>query len=59
MPRGNVETVRRTVEALRLDPDIEWEHALGSGAPEEGVYRGRDEVRSRESRESQDGVMRP
>jgi ketosteroid isomerase-like protein len=28
-----------------LDPDVEWEHALGSGAPEEGVYRGREEVR--------------
>jgi uncharacterized protein len=28
-----------------LDPDIEWAHALGSGAPEEGLYRGRDQVR--------------
>jgi len=28
-----------------LDPDIEWEHYLGSGAPEEGIYRGREEVR--------------
>jgi ketosteroid isomerase-like protein len=28
-----------------LDPDIVWEHQLGSGAPEEGVYYGRDELR--------------
>jgi ketosteroid isomerase-like protein len=29
-----------------LDPDVEWEHQPGTGAPEEGVYRGRDEVKS-------------
>jgi ketosteroid isomerase-like protein len=29
-----------------LDPDVEWEHQPGTGAPEEGVYRGREEVRS-------------
>jgi ketosteroid isomerase-like protein len=29
-----------------VDPDIEWEHYLGSGAPEEGIYRGRDELRA-------------
>jgi ketosteroid isomerase-like protein len=28
-----------------LDPDIEWEHQIGTGAPEEGTYRGREEVR--------------
>jgi ketosteroid isomerase-like protein len=28
-----------------LDPDIVWEHQLGSGAPDEGVYYGRDELR--------------
>jgi ketosteroid isomerase-like protein len=27
-----------------LDPDVQWQHSLGSGAPEEGVYHGRDEV---------------
>ncbi len=27
-----------------LDPDVQWEHGLGSGAPEEGVYHGLDEV---------------
>ena len=30
-------------EAL-LDPEIVWEHNLGEGTPEEGVYRGRGEV---------------
>jgi ketosteroid isomerase-like protein len=29
-----------------LDPDVEWEHQPGTGAPEEGVYRGREQVRS-------------
>jgi ketosteroid isomerase-like protein len=29
-----------------LDPDIEWVHQPGTGAPEEGVYQGRDKVRS-------------
>jgi ketosteroid isomerase-like protein len=33
-----------------LDPEVEWEHQPGTGAPEEGVYRGRDEVRSLLSR---------
>jgi ketosteroid isomerase-like protein len=27
-----------------LDPAVEWEHSPASGAPEEGTYRGRDEV---------------
>jgi ketosteroid isomerase-like protein len=29
-----------------LDPDVEWNHQPGTGAPEEGIYRGREEVRS-------------
>lgn len=29
-----------------LDPDIEWVHQPGTGAPEEGVYNGREKVRS-------------
>jgi ketosteroid isomerase-like protein len=29
-----------------LDPDVEWEHQPGTGAPEEGVYQGREKVRS-------------
>jgi ketosteroid isomerase-like protein len=29
-----------------MDPEIEWDHQPGTGAPEEGVYRGREEVRS-------------
>jgi ketosteroid isomerase-like protein len=29
-----------------MDPDVEWEHQPGTGAPEEGLYRGRDRVRS-------------
>jgi len=27
-----------------LDPDVVWEHNLGAGTPEEGVYRGRESV---------------
>lgn len=27
-----------------LDPDVVWEHNIGVGSPEEGVYRGRDSV---------------
>jgi ketosteroid isomerase-like protein len=29
-----------------LDPDVEWDHQPGTGAPEEGVYHGREKVRS-------------
>ena len=29
-----------------MTPDVEWEHQPGTGAPEEGLYRGRDQVRS-------------
>jgi ketosteroid isomerase-like protein len=29
-----------------LDPDVEWDHQSGMGAPEEGVYRGREQVRA-------------
>ena len=30
--------------AARMHPDIVWEHNIGGGTPEEGVYRGRDSV---------------
>jgi ketosteroid isomerase-like protein len=30
--------------AATLHPDIVWEHNLGGGSPEEGVYRGRTAV---------------
>jgi ketosteroid isomerase-like protein len=30
--------------AERLHPDAVWEHNLGMGSPEEGVYRGRDAI---------------
>jgi ketosteroid isomerase-like protein len=30
--------------AGRLHPDIVWEHNIGTGSPEEGVYRGRESV---------------
>ena len=33
----------RSAAAL-LHPDVVWEHNLGTGSPEEGVYRGRDTV---------------
>ena len=29
----------------RMHPDAVWEHNPGSGSPEEGVYRGRDQIR--------------
>ena len=36
---GDIETVRH-----RLHQDVVWEHNVGGGSPEEGVYRGRGEV---------------
>jgi ketosteroid isomerase-like protein len=30
--------------AERLHPDVVWEHNIGVGSPDEGVYRGRDSV---------------
>ena len=30
--------------SVLLHPDVVWEHNLGVGSPEEGVYRGREEV---------------
>jgi ketosteroid isomerase-like protein len=36
---GDVQTVRE-----RLHEDVVWEHNIGGGSPEEGVYRGRDSV---------------
>jgi uncharacterized protein len=29
-----------------LDPDVVWEHQPGTGAPEEGTYEGREQVRT-------------
>jgi hypothetical protein len=28
-----------------MTPDAAWEHNIGSGSPEEGVYEGRDQIR--------------
>jgi ketosteroid isomerase-like protein len=28
----------------RMHPDVVWEHNIGAGTPEEGVYRGREKV---------------
>ena len=39
MHRGDVRMV-----SDRLHPDVVWEHNLGVGSPEEGVYRGRESV---------------
>jgi len=39
MNAGDAETVARS-----LDPEVVWEHNLGVGSPEEGVYRGRGSV---------------
>jgi ketosteroid isomerase-like protein len=30
--------------AQHIHPDVVWEHNLGMGSPEEGVYRGRESV---------------
>ena len=39
MARGDTEAV-----ATHLHADVVWEHNLGGGSPEEGTYRGRDDV---------------
>jgi ketosteroid isomerase-like protein len=51
---ADVELIHRMAAAIErkdlgeaqslLDPEVVWEHNLGEGSPEEGVYRGRDEV---------------
>jgi ketosteroid isomerase-like protein len=30
--------------AAHLHADVVWEHNIGAGSPEEGVYRGREDV---------------
>ncbi len=50
----NVEVIREVNGAIaagnpraaaeRLHPDIIWEHNIGAGTPEEGVYRGRESL---------------
>jgi ketosteroid isomerase-like protein len=42
----NVAVSRRDFEAVAslTHPDAVWEHNIGQGSPEEGVYRGRDAV---------------
>ncbi len=54
MSQENLEIARRTWElwskgaddevARRLAPDVEWHHQIGLGTPQEGIYRGREEV---------------
>jgi ketosteroid isomerase-like protein len=39
MQAGDLQTVSES-----LHPEVVWEHNLGVGSPEEGVYRGRDDV---------------
>ena len=39
MQAGDLQTVSES-----LHPEVVWEHKLGVGTPEEGVYRGRDNV---------------
>jgi ketosteroid isomerase-like protein len=51
---SNVEVIREVNDAIgigdpravaeRLDPDVVWEHNIGTGSPEEGVYRGRESL---------------
>jgi len=44
---GIVHRVSRIrAEVANLDPEVEWDHQPGAGAPEEGVYKGRESVRS-------------
>jgi ketosteroid isomerase-like protein len=50
----NVEAIREVNDAVatgdlgavadHLHPDVVWEHNIGVGSPEEGVYRGRESV---------------
>ena len=42
-----------------LQPDVVWEHNLGGGTPEEGVYRGRDDVDRCSSASSSRGSPAP
>jgi ketosteroid isomerase-like protein len=51
---SDVEVIREVNDAVasgdtglvagHLHPDVVWEHNIGTGSPEEGVYRGRDDV---------------
>jgi ketosteroid isomerase-like protein len=50
----SVEVIREVNEAIasgdpraaaeRVHPDVVWEHNIGTGSPEEGVYRGRESL---------------
>ena len=50
----NLDVIREVNDAIangdpgsvagRLHPDVVWEHNIGVGSPEEGVYRGRENV---------------
>jgi ketosteroid isomerase-like protein len=42
----NQAAARKNVSAFveLLDPEAVWEHNLGTGSPEEGVYRGREQI---------------
>jgi ketosteroid isomerase-like protein len=42
----NEAVANRDRQALseRMHPDVVWEHNIGAGSPEEGVYRGRENV---------------
>ena len=54
MSDPNVEVIREVNEAIasgdlravakRIHPDVVWEHNIGAGSPEEGVYTGRESV---------------
>jgi len=51
---SDVEVIREVNDAVatgdlravvqRLHPDVVWEHNIGAGSPEEGLYQGRDDV---------------
>jgi ketosteroid isomerase-like protein len=54
MSQENVKLARRTWElwskgaddevARQLAPHVEWHHQIGLGTPQEGIYRGREQV---------------
>jgi len=44
--RVNTAIASKDLDAVSrsLHPDVVWEHNVGRGTPEEGIYRGRDSV---------------
>jgi ketosteroid isomerase-like protein len=41
---GAVENHDMRAVSEQMHPDVVWEHNIGAGTPEEGIYRGREDV---------------